>query len=170
MTAFLRRQPAHPPHTAGSLAEHLDLIGREVVSGCSLSAALTLHGDPRRPAAPSVHHDGHRVAELAVARHAIDLAERLGGPQAACLHHAATVLREREAVAQEAQAHAAAAWASARLLTVVPAAFVAWGLVTSSSMRSALATPTGSACALAGALLNASGWRWMRSIVTAVTR
>ncbi|MEN9823514.1 MAG: hypothetical protein RLZ04_1940 [Actinomycetota bacterium] len=165
MSPLSPRSSRRPPPTTLALADHLDLMERELLSGSSLRVALELHGDPR--------HGGRGdevSADAALVTHALDLAERLGGPQAACLHHAAAALREREAIAHEARSHAAAAWASARLLTIVPAAFVAWGLVTSSSLRSALITPAGLTCGLVGGGLNAVGWRWMRSIVASVAR
>lgn len=150
----------------GLLAEHLDLLGREVRSGSSLTTALSLHGEPQHLAA------AHEVtaAELRIAVHALDLAARRGGAEATCLHHAAAALRERAALAHEARAHAAAAWASARLLTIVPAAFAAWGVATSGSLRTALSTPAGAACAIGGAVLNAAGWRWMRTVVDEAVR
>lgn len=164
------RRSRHALRRSALLAEQLDLVERELRSGSSLRAALELHGDPRQADDRLDRTAGSADTDIAVARHALDLAERLGGPQGACLHHAAAVLRERDAVAHEARSHAAAAWASARLLTIVPGAFVAWGLVTSSSMRAALVTPVGVTCGLAGSALNAVGWRWMRSIVSGVAR
>lgn len=154
------------PDPAAELAEHLDLIGREIRSGSSLGAALTHHGDPRL-AATSL---GANAADVRVVGHALELATRRGGSEAACLHHAAAALRERAALAHEARSHAAAAWASARLLTVVPAAFASWGMLTSASLRHAVTTPAGAGCALVGAGLNAAGWRWMRSVVGEVGR
>ena len=81
---------------------------------------------------------------------------------------AASVLRERDAVAADARAHSAQARLSARVLTVVPLAFAAWSAATDERVRHTyLATSVGALCIAAGLALNTVGWWWMRRIVRA---
>jgi tight adherence protein B len=107
------------------------------------------------------------TAASAVATQAITAALLLGGSQALALDSAASLLRERHAVALERAAHSAQARLSARVMTVVPVAFTAWVLLTNDQARTATATPFGSAALATGVLLNVTGWMWMRRVVRA---
>lgn len=156
-----------PLNEAWTTAERLDALARDIRSGTTLRLALeraTQEHPALDPAANTAHH-----SDVAIAHQAIVLAARLDGHEAACLHHAASLLRERAALADEATAHAAAAWASARLLTVLPGVVVVWSTLTSASFREAMASPAGRVCATVGALANLLGWRWMRHIVAGVS-
>jgi Flp pilus assembly protein TadB len=99
--------------------------------------------------------------------HNLRLCDASSGSTADVLERAAAIARERRAWAAERRAVAAQARLSARLLTLVPIGFAAWGVVASPSVRAAYrATPLVLGCTLAGCLLNLIGWWWMRHLVT----
>ncbi|MCU1504337.1 MAG: hypothetical protein JWM12_3691, partial [Ilumatobacteraceae bacterium] len=105
-------------------------------------------------------------ADVALALQALGCAAALGGPAAATLDSAGSVLRERAAVAADLQAQSAQARLSARVLTIVPVAFAMWSLAGSARTRQAyLGSALGATCVAAGAALNTIGWWWMRHIV-----
>lgn len=161
----------------------LDALAAEVRSGGALRRALeaaAVVGRARQRTADAVRCDIARAVldavdapagqtslhpATAVAAQAITSALQLGGAQALALDSAATLLRERHAVAQERAAHSAQARLSARVMTVVPVAFTGWVLLTNAEARAATATPFGSGALTAGVMLNVTGWLWMRRIV-----
>jgi Flp pilus assembly protein TadB len=159
-------------------ADLADGIGVTLRAGHSLRAALDQVLDQRAPTGVVLRRgatlDDVVTAssagpdELVVVR-ALQTALRLGGPAAAGMHAAAAVLRERRAARADAEAQGAQARASARVLTGVPLVFSALGVLTSSSFRAVMITPSGAAAAAAGTLLNLLGWQWMRRIVRGVT-
>lgn len=101
----------------------------------------------------------------AVVLHAISAAYAVGGPMAATIDAASSLLRERAAVRAEAHAHSAQARLSARVLTGVPIAFAGWSTLSSSSFRAAIVSPVGLTSAAFGSAANLAGWWWMRHIV-----
>ena len=88
-----------------------------------------------------------------------------GGPAAEPLDRAAATLRSRAADAAERRTQSAQARMSAIVMTVLPIAMLAVLIATSSTTRSAVAGPAGSAIIAAGVALNIAGWRWMRRII-----
>jgi tight adherence protein B len=162
------RPRRRPTPSAGEWAALLDRMAAEVRMGASLTTALDTalaHGTLPAPGASAEPHDD----ETFVA-HAIDTARALGGPAAATLDAAAAQLRERMALRAEAQVHSAQARLSARVLTAVPVVFCLWNVATSPAVRAAWLGPIGMVCAAVGAVLNLSGWWWMRRIVARVAR
>ena len=180
---FARRRPSAAP-----LADYLAAVAREVRGGGTVTAAfvaVTAH----HPAAGALRPACHAVAEgtplvdalrtvrsartgddagLELVVHTLSCAATVGGSAAATLDAAASVLRERDAVAADARAHSAQARLSGRVLTIVPLAFAAWSVVTDGRIRRTYtSTPIGAACVAAGLLLNLAGWWWMRRIVVA---
>jgi Flp pilus assembly protein TadB len=172
--------PAGPPHRpADSLqwAVFLDAVASGVRSGLSLTAAVGAATSRTGVSPPGSSHpavEGRRLrrsaADEAVVQQALQVAAELGGAVASGLHHAANLLRERHAARAEARANAAQARLSAAVLTLVPVGFAALGALTSASYRSALGGSTGVALAAAGAVLNLTGWWWMRRTIDRATR
>jgi len=155
-----------------------DAIAHNVRAGDSLRGAVHRVLDDHRPQGtvlhPCAHLDdvlqarGAAPDELVVVR-ALQTAWALGGPAAQGLHAAAAVLRERHALRAEAAAHSAQARASAHVMTLVPAAFAAFGAATSASFRAVVVTPAGATTVAAGVVLNIAGWMWMRHTVRRAT-
>ncbi|MCB0980284.1 MAG: type II secretion system F family protein [Acidimicrobiaceae bacterium] len=155
----------------------LDALAADVRAGASLRAAwASTAAWPEAPAvalrpqtfpADGAAHEAGSPADEAVVHQAVRAAAELGGPVAATLDAGAALLRERLAARAEAQAHAAQARLSARVLTAVPLAFAGWSALTSASFRAALLSPAGAVCAVAGGGLNLAGWAWMRRLVRA---
>lgn len=156
-----------------------DWAAGEIRSGIHPAAAVrqALHRHPgvltqvRRaldrgePLSTSAERAGDSVNEAWFA-HALHLCEASSGSSAEVLERAVAVARERRAWAAERRAQAAQARLSARLLTLVPLAFAAWGTVSSPSVRAAYrATPLTFACTGTGIALNLVGWWWMRRLV-----
>ncbi len=104
--AFLAITPDHPG--AGALHG----VCEQVVAGVPLGDALAL-------AAPAAARRRGQF-DLDVAVHALSCAAAVGGSAAVAIDAAASVLRERAAVAADARAHSAQARLSARVLTIVP--------------------------------------------------
>ncbi len=91
-----------------------------------------------------------------------------GGPSAEALDRTAATLRERAALAEETDGHAASGRLSATVLTLVPLAFTALSITVDDRVRQVLlATPIGWACLVIGLSLNLTGRRWMNRIVGA---
>jgi tight adherence protein B len=175
--------------TAGSGLDHsialLDHLCREVRAGASYTAAL-VDGLDQHPAVLA----GLRAALLrgapmgdALARlaerstapldatdvlvvQALRAAHAAGGSRVDALERAAGVLRERRAWQHERRAQSAQARLSARVLTLLPVAFAAWGIAADSRLRAAYAeSPLPGVCTACGLLLDLAGWWWMRRLV-----
>ena len=167
-----RRRP--PDHAA-----LLDAIARQVRSGSSLTSALVEEVDHSSPLgavedrltagaslAEALAEIEPSDADLALVLQALSATALLGGPIAATLDQAATVLRERTAARAERRAHGSQARLSARVLTVVPLGFAGWSAVASQRTREVyVATVAGGVCALCGLALNIIGWQWMKRII-----
>lgn len=93
---------------------------------------------------------------------------RLGGPAASPIDRVAATLRARHAERADRQTASAQARLSARVLAVVPFAVLGFLLATEASVRQAVASPVGLACAGVGALLGVAGWWWMRALIGGV--
>jgi tight adherence protein B len=161
-TSRRRRSSPPDPHV---LADHLGAVAREVRAGAHLAAARRSVPTPVWLVEPRWADHPH----VALVRQMLDATGDLGGPIAPALDAAATVLRDRAAVAADTLVHSAQARLSARILTVVPLGFAAWGVATSPRTRDAVLHSTlGAACAVAGIALNLAGWRWMRACLRRV--
>ena len=163
-----------------NLVALLHQMAGDVASGSSVTSALDRaveHYPTSLPPGVTLHHGGGdlREARPAGGTHSTDqafvldaivLAHSSAGSAAAVLERAATIMREREAFADERWAQAAQARLSARVLTVLPIAFAMWGATTSSRVRMAyVASPITWWLVLAGAILNGGGWWWMRHTI-----
>lgn len=166
----------HAP-TADEWAALLDGVSAELRTGSSLAVALQQaarrtapHGEVVTATSSLATIEGAHAAhpDEAVVLHALGAAHAVGGPMAATIDAASSLLRERSAVRAEAQAHSAQARLSARVLTGVPLAFAGWSTLSSSSFRSAIVSPVGLTSAAMGCLANLLGWWWMRRIVRRV--
>lgn len=173
-----RRRPSSP--TTDEWAALLDRMSAEVRTGSSLTAAFGAALGRASPAGALVR-PGVTLPELfaanavrdpdeAVVVQAVTAAHALGGPIAATLDAASALLRERAAIRAEAQTYSAQARLSARVLTGVPIAFVAWSTVASRSFRTALLSQLGLVSAAVGGVANLVGWWWMRRLVTKAAR
>ncbi len=89
----------------------------------------------------------------------------IGGPAASAVGRVATTLRARDAERAERRAASAQARLSARVLTFVPFAVLALLGATDQAVRTALVSPAGMLCLVAGGGLNLSGWWWMRRLI-----
>jgi Flp pilus assembly protein TadB len=135
----------------------LDSFRRSLDRGVALGSAL-LSAAPSDP------------EELVIVQ-TLRACERTGGRMGSAVERAALVLRERKAWQRERTVHAAQARLSATVLTLVPLAFAAWGLVSSPRVRRAYAEiPACAVAAVLGLALNALGWLWMRRLVAGSIR
>ncbi len=184
------RSGARRPGAEGDLrirrASSLDLVDviervtREVRSGRSLRDSLTDTLDAAPSVLPEVamalaRHstvpdaiDAHapRGDERDLLAHALRLGVQHTHVLADVLDRTNTVVRERHAWRCERVAQAAQARLSARVLTVLPLAFAAWGVATSVSVRDAYgSSPVTVTIAGFGICLNVAGWLWMRRVV-----
>lgn len=171
-----RRSRSAPP-TADEWAALLDGVSSELRTGSSLAVAVhhavrrsDPHGEVITASSSLTSIAGACAAhpDEAVVLHAIAAARAVGGPMAATIDAASSLLRERAAVRGEAQAHSAQARFSARVLTGVPLAFAGWSTLSSRSFRSAIVSPVGLTSAALGCVANLAGWWWMRRIVSRV--
>jgi tight adherence protein B len=163
----------------------LDHLSREVRAGSSFTAAL-VDGLDQHPAVltalrTALHRGAAAGDALArVATHptapldatdvlvvqALRAAHAAGGSRVDALERAADVLRERRAWRHERRAQSAQARLSARVLTLLPVVFAAWGIATDGRLRAAYAmSPLPGVCTVCGLLLDVAGWWWMRRLV-----
>jgi tight adherence protein B len=89
----------------------------------------------------------------------------LGGASAEPIDAVADVLLARASERAERLAASAQARLSARVLTTVPFGVAGLLIVAEPSVRHVLPSAAGTACVLAGALLNLVGWWWMRTMI-----
>lgn len=179
-----RRRPR--PVTEAALATWCDELASQVRSGSSLSAAvrgthvpvpefqqvvLALdRGEPLGRAvtaarAASTRRDPNPALDVVLAVLAATATH--GGPAALALDRVAATLRRRSADAAERRVHSAQARMSAMVLTLLPGAVLGFTSATMPATRAAMVSPAGIACVVAGAVVNAAGWWWMRSIIRA---
>lgn len=159
----LHRALAPIPATPPSWPDLLDHVARAIRAGSTVRTAY--HHTVQRMGTPT-----GAAADAAVAAQALEVATALGGPHASVFEGAASTLRDRAVARAQAEAHAAQARLSARVLTAVPLVFSGWSVVTGASFRAALSSPVGAGSATLGVALNLLGWRWMRRIVDRATR
>ena len=182
-----RRRRRHPDEQLEPLIVLLDAVARELRAGDSLGSATARALRASPDVLPTVARGldaGMPLADALTTSAVADLHEhqRLvvqtlasaassGGHLAPPVERAGVVLRERRAWVEERRAQSAPARLGASVMTVLPPAFGAWGVLSSASVRHAYATsPAPIACALVGALANLAGWWWMRRIIDGVGR
>jgi tight adherence protein B len=182
--AVTRRRRTPPPPTDAEMAAWCDQVASALRSGRSLTAAITETDAAWRPRAvlPSVGQAIRRGRALSdalagagadpatprgLAVPVLTASARLGGPAAPVVERVASTLRARDA--EHAERHAASAQArlSARVLTVLPFAVLAFLALTEPAVRDAASSPLGLTCLVLGAALNAIGWGWMRRLIGA---
>jgi tight adherence protein B len=171
-----RRQPS-----ARAVAGWCDDIARRVRSGSSLrDAVMVLPTDAATERATSavrlaidrglsVTDAVGRVDEvgphLRLALGVIATTSRVGGPSAASIDRTAMLLRQRAGDLDERSSQAAQARLSTHVMTAVPLLMLGVLVTTDDDVRSAATSPVGAGCIVAGLVLNAIGWWWMRRIV-----
>ncbi len=104
-------------------------------------------------------------ADLRLACTVLQACAANGGPPGEPLDRAAATLRARAADWADRRTHSAQARMSALAMTWLPVAMLLLLLVTSAPVRAIATTPLGALTIVAGALLNAAGWRWMTHII-----
>jgi Flp pilus assembly protein TadB len=173
-----RRQPVVDAMAA---ATWCDELARAVRAGATLTAALRagtmsagvqpvvgsiclsldrgqLLADALRPVeTDSPHLDVALTVLRACAQH--------GGPAAEPLDRAAATLRARAADHADRLTQSAQARMSAAVMTCLPVAMLALMTITSRSVRGAVVSPVGLLAIGVGAILNVSGWLWMRRTI-----
>ena len=181
LDAWKLGRSAYRAPDARAVAAWCDDVARRVRSGSTLREAVAaLPTDPavERATAPlrlaidrgtSVADAITRVdaggAHLRLALGVIFTTSRIGGPASASIDRAAMLLRQRAADLDERATQAAQARLSSHVMTAVPLLMLAALAATDDDVGSALASPIGAACVVAGLALNAAGWWWMRRIV-----
>jgi Flp pilus assembly protein TadB len=157
----------------------LDAIARRVRSGSSLTSAVVDEIDWATPlgvVADRLNEGGSLATalgeldpsdpDLALTVQALSATAHLGGPIAATLDEAATVLRERASARAERRAYGSQARLSARVLTIVPLVFALWNAIASQRTREVyLTSVAGTVCAVLGLALNVGGWQWMKRTI-----
>ena len=175
-----RATPASP--TDSEMAAWCDQVASALRSGRSLTAAITETDAVWRPRAvlPAVGQAVHRGRALAdafdddpadpstprgLAVPVLTASARLGGPAAPVVERVAATLRARAAERAERLAASSQARLSARVLTVVPFAVLAFLALTEPSIRDAASSAVGLTCLVLGAGLNVVGWGWMQRLI-----
>ena len=171
-----RRRRVDPDHDCAPM---LTAIARQVRSGASLTAAVVEELDQSTPFTDVLVRisEGASLIEaldeleshhpdVALTAQALSACAHLGGPVAATLDEAASVLRERAAAGAERTAHSSQTRLSARVLTIVPLGFALWSAIVSQRTREVyLSSGAGTVCAACGLALNLIGWRWMKRTI-----
>jgi tight adherence protein B len=179
------RSSRRPPDDV-AVAAWCERVAAGVRSGSSLTRAVIDADVPSRGSAPfpDVVHAIRRGRPLAATfREAtgdpstptgltapvLTACAELGGPPAGPLERVASVLLARAAERAERRAASAQARLSCRVLTVVPLGVLVFLVLTEPAVRTALTTPAGMACLVAGAALDGLGWWWMRHLIGAAS-
>ena len=111
------------------------------------------------------HDSGDPSMAVGVVAPVVRACAELGGPPAVPLERVADVLLARAAERDERTAETAQARLSARVLTALPFAVVLFLAVSEPAIRDVLTTPVGTACLVAGIVLNALGRWWMAALI-----
>ncbi len=173
-----------------ALPEMLEVLARDLRSGCNLHEAL--HTASRVPALQCLGLDelvtrfssGERLVEALdrwasslnhpdgdLVRSVLSLGSVTGGAFAASAERAALTLRERAELADEVRVLSAQTRASALLLFVAPIGFLLLLLVFDPAGSAAVfATGLGQLSLVLGIVLDILGFAWMRYLVASVTR
>lgn len=164
------------------LVEFVERTSRDVRSGMSLRPALlnALDECPRPlleplrdqlargvPLRDALERCASPDTDLGFVVQGLRVAAQTGGAMADTLDRVVAVVRERATWRAERHAQAAQARLSARMLTVLPLAVAAWGLVSGPRVRHAyVQSPVAGAFTAVGVALNLVGWWWMRRLVS----
>jgi tight adherence protein B len=167
-----------------AVAGWCDHVGAGLRSGRSLSAAVveadtaTTIGGPRPfPDVVLAVRRGRSLADAfravaddpstptGLAAPVLATCADLGGSSAGPLEGIADVLVARADERAERMAASAQARLSARVMTTVPFGVAGLLAVAEPSVRHAIGSPAGLACVGGGALLNLTGWWWMRTMI-----
>ena len=130
-------------------------------SGETLMAMLErLNGSPAR-------HDG-QYGDRHLAIGTLIAVAIVGGSGGAAIERTAETIRERREALAERKAQSAQARLSAMVLSALPPVFALWSMTTDARVRTfLLGSSLGALCLGGGALLNLSGWWWMRRLTGA---
>jgi len=181
-----RMLPRRPRVEPAELATWCDSLARAIRGGATLHNALRTVPAPEcvdTPLAPahlalergaSIHG---ALASVAATSPHLDLvlvvlrscAEN-GGSAAEPIDRAAAALRQRAALAGERRTNSAQARLSALVMTLLPGAMLGMLLATSGSVRAVALSPIGLFVVALGAILNVTGWWWMRRLIAGATR
>jgi tight adherence protein B len=143
-------------HGDGVLAGDFARIDARVLLGAPLTDALDAWARERP------------VPGVDVAAGALAMCATVGGRAADALEGLATSLRDRGAVAAEAQALSAQARLSAIVVGGAPLLYLGWSALADQNAFHALTgTPAGRVCVIVGVALEAVGVWWMRRILAA---
>ncbi len=93
-----------------------------------------------------------------------------GGSAAEPLSRTAATLRGRAADAADRLTQSAQARLSATVMTILPACMLVVLLASSGAVRGFVASPAGLMVVAFGAVLNTSGWRWMKRLIEGNSR
>ena len=172
-----------------SVAEFLDAIAREVHSGYSLTLAF-VNSAERFPSLAwwtepiSLHCiRGHSLAtaitetsplnwtaDVALATRTLSVASNGGYGIVGALEKSASILREREHIADERHAQTAQIRLSTAVLSWIPLIICAWVITRQSHTRTFLLhTPLGLLCIAIGLLFNIAGRKWITRIARTST-
>jgi tight adherence protein B len=180
-TRWFRRRPRPP--TESEVAAWCERVSAGLRSGRSLTAAV-VEADAATEAGgrpfPDAVHAVQRGRSLADAFRTVDAdpstatglaapvlatCADLGGGSAAPVDAVADVLVARASERAERLAAGAQARLSARVLTTVPFGVAGLLIVAEPSVRHVLSSAAGATCVLGGAVLNLTGWWWMRTMI-----
>jgi tight adherence protein B len=174
------RRPRPPDDLA--VAAWCERVGAGLRSGRSLTAAV-VDADAGASDVRAFAHVAHAVRRghsLAAAFRAVDedpstpiglaapvlaTCAEMGGAAAAPIESIGDILVARADERAERLVASAQARLSARVLTTVPVAVAALLAVSEPSVRQAVTTPPGLALVGCGAVLNTTGWWWMRRMI-----
>lgn len=151
LAVALHEGAAHPSPVGSDLAD----VVRRHRHGQGLQAALDRWAAER--ATPGV----------TLLADALAIAGRSGGSQRGALVSVQATLRDRESLGREVRALASQARTSGVVLAVTPAAFAGVVAMVDSRVAGFFSTPTGWACLVGGAALDAVGALWMHRLTEA---
>lgn len=168
------------------LPDLVDMIGRSLRSGASLSQALreAVQDGPKRvgtdlslvvsglqrgqTTSQALHLWVQRVPrpEVRIVAAAVALASRNEAGTTQALDGVSHSLRDRAALEAEIRSHSAQAAASMQALVLLPLVFLAFDVVSSQrTVHFLTRQPVGQLCLVVAVVLNLLGWWWMRSII-----
>jgi tight adherence protein B len=170
---------------AAAVPDALDRIGAELRAGGTISSAVAGVAASEHPLAADFARMEMRTRigadpddafsawaherpapGVGAAAGALALCATVGGAAADALEGLSASLRDRIAVAAEAEALSAQARMSALVIGGVPFVYLGWtGLVDPDGIATITGTAAGRACFVVGALLEVLGLLWMRRIV-----
>lgn len=132
----------------------------------SYAASMLMRGEPLSAATARWHIDVSCVVRPNILDdlvHVVVVAERVGGLRASAVEAVADLASERRALAQETEAQASQAKASATVMTIAPLVFSAQMVLRDPvASRLLLHTPVGWALICTGLSFDVAAWLWIR--------